>query len=90
MEISPTSDPAISALATFLRTLETGATWITPLPQKQVQATVSRIEGMEIKVRTLYAILPNDGEAGDSALRLTLVTVVRCAERRASYALDPV
>lgn len=90
MEISPTTDPAVLALATFLRTLETGATWITPLPQKQVQATVSRIDGMTIKVRTIYGILPNDGEAGDTPLRLTLVTVVSCAERRASYALDPV
>ena len=77
MEISPTSDPAVLALATFLRTLETGATWITPLPQKQVQSTVSRIDGMKIRVRTIYAIL-------------TQVTVVSCAERRASYALDPV
>ena len=84
------NDTSISALATFLRTLETGATWITPLAQKQVQATVARIDGMEIRVRTVYGILPNDSQGGDTSLRLTLVTVLQSADRRASYSLDPV
>jgi hypothetical protein len=82
-----TTDPALNQVSTFLRTLDPLAVWYTPLSAPVLSSIVSKIEGMRITTRTVYATIPNETR-GDKAIRLTQVTVLTSAVRRGRFQLD--